>query len=272
MAGALVTGSVTDASIAATILDLAARGALVVEPDGNKKVQIRLIDASLVRPGFEEGVWRAFAQRADSDGIVAGKQLHQSRKDWGNIREVNRRELLARGWYDPEAGGQRVPFYLASAGLFVLAIVAIIFAAIAGSLWALPAAVLLAGAAVLAFSAAVMIPNTTPKGDEVAAPWRGYRQYLKSSRKNPQVDLDLDTAVPYAVALGVSGDLDKRLKTASAEGYLPVWLGGSQADTTWATGFYPYWIIFNSSVAPTSSSTSASTGASAGSGASGGSF
>lgn len=271
LAGALVTGSVTDANIAATILDLAARGALVIEPDGKKKIRIRLLDESLVRPGFEQGVWRAFAQRADASGIVAGKQLGESRKDWGNIREVLKRELLSRGWFDPEAGRQRTPFYIAAVGLLLLAVVALIFAAIAESFWALPAVVMLAGAAVMAFSAAVMIPNTTPAGDEAAAPWRGYQRYLKSSRKNPQVDLDLDTAVPYAVATGASGDLDKRLKTASAEGYLPAWLGGSQADMSWAGGFYPYWIIFNSSVAPTTSSTTTGS-ASAGSGASGGSF
>jgi uncharacterized protein (TIGR04222 family) len=272
LAGALVTGSVTDANISATILDLAARGALAIEPDGKKKVRIHLLDESLVRPGFEEGVWRSFAQRADESGIVADKQIGESRKDWGNIREVIKRDLLARGWFDPNAGSRRAPLYIGAVGLVLLAIVALIFAAIAESFWALPAVVVLAVAAIVAFTAAVMIPNTTPEGDEIAAPWRGYQRYLKSSRKNPQVDLDLDTAVPYAVALGVTGDLDKRLKTASAEGYAPAWLGISQTNTAWANGFYPYWIIFNSSVTPTSSSVSSGGGASAGSGASGGSF
>lgn len=271
LAGALVTGSVTDANIAATILDLAARGALAIEPDGKNKVRVHLLDESLVRTGFEQGVWRAFAQRADAERIVSGKQLGESRKDWGNIREVIKREMLARGWFDPDAGEQRTPFYIAAVGLLALAIVAIIFAAIAESLFALVAVVALFITAIAAFGAAVSIPSTSSAGDEAAAPWRGYQRYLKSSRKNPQVDLDLDTAVPYAVALGASGDLDKRLKTASADGYLPAWLGGSQADGAWTAGFYPYWIAFNSSVAPTSTSTT-STGASAGSGASGGSF
>jgi len=271
LAGALVTGSVTDANISATILDLAARGALAIEPDGKKKVRIRLLDESQVRHGFEEGVWRSFAQRADADGIVADKQIGESRKDWGNIREVLNREMRQRGWFDPNAGKQRAPLYIAAVGLFLLAVVALIFAAIAESFWALPAVVVLAAAGIAAFVAAVMVPNTTPEGDDVAAPWRGYQRYLKSSRKNPQVDLDLDTAVPYAVALGVTGDLDKRLKTASAEGYLPAWLGVSPSNTAWSAGFYPYWIAFNSSVTPTSTSTSTG-GASAGSGASGGSF
>jgi len=271
LAGALVTGSVTDANISATILDLAARGALAIEPDGKKQVQVHLLDESLVRTGFEQGVWRAFAQRADAVGIVSGKQLGESRKDWGNIREAIKREMLMRGWFDPDAGKQRTPFYIAAVGLLVLVIVAVIFAAIAESLWALVAVAALFIAAIVAFWAALSIPSTTLAGDEAAAPWRGYKRYLKSSRKNPQVDLDLDTAVPYAVALGASGDLDKRLKSASAEGYLPAWLGGSQANRAWASGFYPYWIIYNSSVAPTSTTTSSSS-ASAGSGASGGSF
>ncbi len=271
LAGALVTGSVTDANIAATILDLAARGALAIEPDGKKKVQIHLLDESLVRSGYEQGVWQAFAQQADAEGIVADKQIGTSRKEWGKIRETIQREMLSRGWFDPASGKQRTPFIIAAIGLFALAMVAFIFAAIAESLWAIVAIVALAVAAIIALWASISVPNTTPVGDEVAAPWRGYQRYLKSSRRNPQVNLDLDTAVPYAVALGASGDLDKRLKSASAEGYLPAWLGGSQADGAWASGFYPYWIAFNSSVTPTSTGTS-STSASSGSGASGGSF
>ncbi|HEX5164086.1 MAG TPA: TPM domain-containing protein [Thermomicrobiales bacterium] len=271
LAGALVTGSVSDVHISATILDLAARGALAIEPDGKKKVQIRVLDGALVRPGFEEAVWNAFASRADADGVVAGKQLDAARKDWGDVRSMIQSELVQRGWFDPIAGKQRTPFYIAAVGLFASGIGAVIVAAIAESPWALVAVGVLATVAVLAFVAAVMIPNTTPDGDAVAAPWRGYQRYLKSAGRNPQVNLDLDTAVPYAVALGASGQLDKRLKSASAEGYLPAWLGGSQAEGVWGAGFYPYWIAFNSSVSPTSTMT-ASTGASAGSGASGGSF
>lgn len=271
LAGALVTGSVTDANIAATILDLAARGALAIEPEGKEKIHIRLIDESLVRPGYEQGVWQAFARHADANGIVADKQLGNSRKDWGTIRAVIDRQMAASGWFDPGSGTRRRPFYLAAVCLFVLAFVAFITTAIAESVWGFIAVALLLIVAVLALGAALSIPTTTSAGDAIAAPWRGYQRYLKSAGKNRQADIDLDTAIPYAVALGTGSALDKRLKTASAEGYLPAWLGGSQSDGVWTAGFYTYWIAFNSSVTP-ASSTTVSTGASAGSGASGGSF
>ncbi len=270
LAGALVTGSVTDANISATLLDLAARGALAVEPDGKKKVRIRLIDGSVVRPGYETSIWSAFEQQADADGVVTGKQIGKVRSAWGGIRTMIDADMVERGWFDPNASRKRMPFYVAALGLFAIGMAAFIITAIAESFWGLGAAGLLGVAAVLAISVGMSIPTTTPDGDEAAASWRGYKRYLKSAGKNPQADLDFDTAMPYAVALGAGSALDKRLKAASADGYLPVWLGGSQADNAWATGFYPYWIAFNSSVSPTSVSTSP--GASSGSGASGGSF
>jgi uncharacterized protein (TIGR04222 family) len=274
IAGALVNGSVTDANIAATILDLAARGALAIEPEpgAKKKVQIRLIDESLVHPGFEQLVWQGMTKQADTSGIIVGKRLSKIRSDWGDIRKALTADLIERGWLDARAGDKRKPFYIGAAVLFVVAFVAAIIAAIASSPWPFIAILLIGTAACVAVVVGSMIPSTTEAGDEIAAPWRGYRRYLKSAGRNPQADLDLDTAIPIAVSLGVGNALDKRLKAASASGYLPVWLGGSQSEGGWAgAGFYPYWIAFNSTVAPTASS-STSTGASAGSGAAGGSF
>jgi hypothetical protein len=274
IAGALVNGSVSDANIAATILDLAARGALAIEPEpgAKKKIQIRLIDASLVDPGFEQLVWQGMAEQADATGIIVGKRLNKIRSGWGDIRKALTADLIGRGWLDAEAGDKRKPFYIGAAALFVFAVIAAIIAAIASSPWPFIAILLIGTAACVAIVAGSSIPGTTELGDEISAPWRGYRRYLKSAGRNPQADLDLDTAIPIAVSLGVGNALDKRLKAASASGYLPVWLGGSQSEGGWAgAGFYPYWIAFNTTVAPTASSTT-STGASAGSGSAGGSF
>ena len=237
LAGSLVAGSVGDTAIGATLLDLTARGALAIEPEGKKKIQMRLLDESLVRSGYERLIWDALAGQAEPDGVITDKRLGKVRSKWGDVRAAIRAELVERGWFDTGAGERRKPFWIAAA---VLGTVAIILAA--------------------------MIPNTTPEGDEVAAPWRGYQRYLKSAGKNPQVDIDLDTAVPYALALSAGQSFSKRLKEASAAGYLPAWMGGPAASGAYANGFYPYWVAFNSSVAPSSS------GAGGGSGASGGSF
>lgn len=271
LAGALVTGSVSDANISATILDLASRGALAIEPQDKKKIQIHLLDESLVQPGYEQAIWQAFAEQADAEGIVPDKQIGQSRKQWGTIRGMIKSEMINRGWFDPRATSKALPFYVAAAGLLVLMVAALIFLAISANAWAIAAVALLGAASVITFSAGIYIPSTTPESDQIAAPWRGYQRYLKSSGKNPQADIDLDIAVPYAVALGASNALNKRLKSASEEGFLPIWLGSTNSSATYTAGFYPYWMAFNSSVTP-SSTASSSSGASAGSGASGGSF
>lgn len=272
LAGSLVAGSVGDTAIGATLLDLTARGALAIEPEGKKKIQMRLLDESLVRPGYERLIWDALADQAEPGGVVTDKRLGKARSKWSDIRTAIHAELVERGWFDTRAGEQRKPFWIAAVVLYLLAGIAVVLAILAGSPWAIVAVALPAALGTVAIILAAMIPNTTPEGDEVAAPWRGYQRYLKSAGKNPQVDIDLDTAVPYALALSAGQSFSKRLERASAAGYLPAWMGGPAASGAYANGFYPYWIAFNSSVAPSSSGAGGGSGASAGSGASGGSF
>lgn len=271
LAGSLVAGNVSDTAIGATLLDFATRGAIAIEPDGKKKIRIRLLSERGIQPGYEQMIWSALAAQADADGIVGDKQLGKVRKSWGAVRKQIRQDLLDRGWFAADANERRKPYWIFAAVLYGLAAVVIILAIIAQSPWALIGFVPLGIVGPIAIIVASQIPNTTVEGDRIAAPWRGYKRYLSSAGKNPQVDLDLDTAVPYALALGSGQAFNKRLEKASEAGYLPAWLGGPQASSAYAAGFYPYWIAFNSSVAPTSSGT-AGTGASAGSGAAGGSF
>ncbi|MCO5176279.1 MAG: DUF2207 domain-containing protein [Thermomicrobiales bacterium] len=271
LAGSLVAGNVTDTAIGATLLDLAARGAIAIEPDGKKKIRIRLQDERDVQPGYEQMIWSALSEQADADGIVSDKQMGKVRKSWGDVRKQIRQELIERGWFATDANERRKPYWIFAALLYGLAIIVIILAAIAKSPLALIGFVPLAFVGTIAIILVSQIPNTTVEGDQVAAPWRGYKRYLGAAGKNPQVDLDLDTAVPYALALGSGQAFNKRLEKASEAGYLPVWLGGPETGSAYTAGFYPYWVAFNSSVAP-SSSGAAGSGASAGSGAAGGSF
>lgn len=271
LAGSLVAGRVDDTAIGATMLDLTAREAIAIEPAGKKKIQLRLLDQTRVRSGYEQMIWDALAGQAGPDGVVENNRIGKVRSAWGGIRAQMRAELVERGWFDAGAGDQRRPFWIVATVFYVLAAVVILLSIISGSLWGIVAMALLGAIGTFAIALAAMVPNTTPEGDEVAAPWRGYKDYLKTAGKNPQASIDLDTAVPYALALGTGQAFNKRLEHASAAGYLPVWMGGPQTSGAWSGGFYPYWIAFNSSVSP-SSSGSAASGASAGSGAAGGSF
>jgi hypothetical protein len=97
---------------------------------------------------------------------------------------------------------------------------------------------------------------------------------MQSMREADAATVDLDEAMPYAVAMGAQGALKKHLERASGEGYAPAWLG--RTGDTWGRddgGFYPYWVAFHSSVAPSGGGGGGtSSGASAGGGGAGGSF
>ncbi|HYJ32619.1 MAG TPA: TPM domain-containing protein, partial [Candidatus Binatia bacterium] len=122
LAGALATGYVDDADVAATILDFAKRGALAIEPEGKKHARIRLIDASVARPGYERRLWEILKSRANDAGIITSKQMARLQTDWSEVRDGIRQDLVARGWLDPEAGRRRRPLFLRGVGLDLLAV------------------------------------------------------------------------------------------------------------------------------------------------------
>jgi uncharacterized protein (TIGR04222 family) len=269
LAGALVSGYVDDADIAATILDLARRGALAIEPEGRKKARIHLLDPSRVHPGYERKLWEILAAQADG-GFVSSRAMGRVRAGWSDVLQAIRKDLVERGWFDPEARSRRMPLLGITVVLSTLCAIAMVIAALARSPLAGIGVLVLAIASAIPAIAMARIPNTTERGDREAVPWRGYRSHIQSTGKDPKLDLDLETAVPYALGFGIGESLNKRLQAASRSGVMPAWLGPS-GDGAWDGGFYPVWVSFNSSVAPTSSGASSS-GASAGSGASGGSF
>jgi uncharacterized membrane protein YgcG len=272
LVGALVAGRLDDRQIVATILDLARRGALTLEPAGTKKVQVRLLDHGLVGEGYEESVWQSLAERADQDGVIASRDLAKVRAGWRNAREALRREVQAREWYDPAAGARRRPLYLAGTVALLLAVVAFAITGIGREIWGIPGSALLLAGSIVAYVLGYSLPATTAQGEQVAAAWRGYRTGLKMDGRDTALTLDLDAAMPYAVAMGVVGSLDKRLKEASARGDAPAWLGHSIGARGWEGGFYPYWIAFYASAVPSSSGAGGAGGAAAGGGGAGASF
>jgi uncharacterized membrane protein YgcG len=129
--------------------------------------------------------------------------------------------------------------------------------------------IVFAAASITAFVLGYSITDTTVEGDIAAAPWRGYRDSVADRAYQPNIETDL----PYVVALGLVGKLAPRLKAASEHGYSPSWFrtNADSADgrTSTPVMFYPYFIAFHSSMAPASSG-SASGGYSGGGAAGGG--
>jgi hypothetical protein len=271
MAGALLTGRVNDAQMEATVLDFARRGLLVMEPVGAKKVRMRLSGDGKDLQGFERDVWEGLVAQEDKDDhTLTGDDLAEVRKGWSWPKSQLRRELTEKGWYEPEAASaRRRPLYIAGAVGLVAAAVALLLVILSHEAWAVIAMAIFAAGAITAFIWGFAVPNTTLEGEIAAAPWRGYRASVADRAYEPNVDTDL----PYIVALGLLGRLAPRLKAASERGYSPAWFHASTTETNDqympTMGFYPYWIVFHSSMVPVSSG-SASGGYSGGGAAGGG--
>lgn len=276
MAGALVKGRVADAQVEATILDFARRGLLDFEPEGTKKVHVRLLGASKSGilsqfTGYEQATWTSLVALAGGEqGMITSLELAHLRKDWGTVKQELRRELVERGWYDPAAASaRRRPLYVVGT-LGVVGVVAgaaLILLSQQG--WAFIGLALFLGASIAAFLYAYGVPDTTVEGDIAAAPWRAYLASVTARDYMPNLDTDL----PYIVALGLVGKLTSRLKAASERGYSPSWFhtnAGATEDgrVLPAVGFFPYWVAFHASAQPVSSGSAS--GGYAGGGAAGG--
>jgi len=273
LAAALANGHADAWGVAATILDLAKRGALAIEQEPEKKeeARVRLLDATVARPGFERKLWEILEERAEA-GIVSSPAMAELASESGEVQEEIRRSLVELGWFDPEAPRRRRPLMLLALGLLMLTAVATILGLLARSPNAAIGISALAVSTVVAFVSVSRVPDRTVSGDQAAAPWLGYRRHIRNLGRHPEMHLDIDTAAPYALAFGIGARLNERLRAASEAGDLPSWMGPSPAGApSGGAGFYTCWIAIHSSAAPSGGGGS-SGGASAGSGASGGSF
>lgn len=262
MAGALIKGRVADAHLEATILDFARRGMLVIEPEGQDQVSVRLLSDGKGLTGYEEEVWNGLEGHAHGrDREASRDDLAEVRRNWAWARDLLRRELVERGWFDPPAAAaRRRPLYSAGALGLVGGVVALVLMAMSHEGWASFALVIFLCAGVVAFVGGYRVPDTTVEGEVAAAPWRGYLASVSDRAYEPNLDTDL----PYIVGLGILGKLAPRLKAASERGYSPSWFRSRENQAAPAVGFYPYWIAFHTSVTPVSTASGGSGGSASG--------
>ncbi len=272
LAGALVAGHITSSQFEATILDLARRGVLLIEPVGKTKVQIRLLERSAVQGEFEARVWDALLREAGPDQVISSHSLTKLRSHWQPAQDALRQELEGRGWYDPTIKARRRPLYFAGAAAIMLAILAVAVTAVGHQPWGVIGMGVFLIVGIFSLAYAGTMRETTVTGEAEAAPWRGYRAGLAAAKRDSARTVDLDQAMPYAVAFGEAANLNKRLEAAGERGYSPIWLGRPINADHWNGTFYPYWIAFHNSTAPSSSSGTSTGGAAAGGGGAGGGF
>jgi uncharacterized membrane protein YgcG len=261
----LVTGSSTAGSLQAVVLELAARGALVIEPEdtGTKPtVRIRLRDQQRVEGPIEEAVWTGLTEQAD-DRVVDSKALRKLAGHTAPISSAVRRRLLDEGWLDTGSG--RIRIWLAVIGALTLlaGVFTIVVAAAAGGpvlAWIGAAALMLVAA--LAGGLAAVYPALSAAGLKVAAPWKAYRAGLAGAAKDRSTELDLDRTLPDVVALGLAPTMKDRLEEATESRGLSAF-----GPTTAQTVGFPLWSAF---IDGTAAAAGSSTGTVSGAGAGGG--
>jgi uncharacterized membrane protein YgcG len=272
LAGALVTRQLTVAPLAeATVLDLARRGMVTLQPEGKRDLSLRLNTTDTPRTAFERAIWDGLRTQTDNGGVVSAKAFKNLAQKWPGFEQTLRAELHQRGWFDPQARAHRVPLYLGGTIALVAMGLAMLPVVIGQQPWGiLPIALLgIVGIVLLSFGATY--PSTTAEGERVGAPWRAYAAGIKAAARDSMQPLDLEQILTDAAAFGVASTLDRRIKEASAQGFAPAWFARQNASDSTPFAFYPYWIVFHSGSGSSSGGSAGGSVSSGGAGA-GGSF
>jgi uncharacterized protein (TIGR04222 family) len=257
LAGALVRGRVDNQLIQARILYMAHEEMLVVERHDNE-VALRLLDHQKPLPGIQQPIWELLAKAADAEHLVFHAALEKQQYRWLNALKQVREELMNRQWYDRYAGVRRSWLGWSSAALLFLGCFDVIATLVVGEAWGFLGSAILLGFGVAALVWAVQVPRTTPLGESIAAEWRAYRTGLEDAANQPEVAVDLDIAIPYALAMGAERFLFHRMVLAGGRGKTPAWLLAPHQDHSPESGFAHYWSAFRLGLLPVQAQASSS--------------
>lgn len=269
-------------SLGATLLDLAARGHLEIETDGDSDDD----DASGYRfrrvPGAPDGDLLSF-ERALLDGlfrdggtITAEEIAEEHEEERTRFEEQVRADAMERGWFLGKPNELRTGRALVGFGLVLLAVLVLILALVLTRVGV--AALPLLVAAVIAAVLIYRMPTRTPEGKRLLAEARGYEQYMSSTDGGLPTDGRgpaevFGTTLPYAMAMGVAPRWVRRFKATGAPAtqwvpayYLPLMLASDNDPDRFATSV----ASFGDAVTPAPSSSSSGTSVSSGGGFGGG--
>lgn len=263
-----------------TIFDLAQRGVLEIREEkggwGTKQhVLVRKEHPGSLQP-YEQGLLEAMFKAGESQVNMNEVATRLAMKN-KLFDEPLEQELIRRGWLDPERKQRRMKLSVIGFGMMVLALLIFLFgmALGAGMLTVNPewmplmAAVIGVSAGLFLLSILLLIyagtySTLTPAGEEQAARWKGFAEYLKqvSKGREPAIRPDyFERYLAYAAAFGLGASWAKYFQQLGGVP-LPVWfrtMAGSNAD------FAAMVVIMSAS-----DSAGASAGAGGGAGASGG--
>ena len=222
------------------LFDLARRGVIEIREEkgswGTKNYRLLRKEHAVPLTSFEQGLLSAIFKPEETQvnmGEVAGRLATAKKRFEAPLEQ----ELIQRGWLDPDRKQKRSR--LAGIGLtaLLLALALVIVTLFMGSGWsvnvelaAIFGAVAGASLAIFLLALALLIyagtySVLTPAGDEQAARWRGFAEYLRqvSKGKEPAIRPDyFERYLAYAAAFGLGAGWTKYFE--SLDGVpLPVW-------------------------------------------------
>lgn len=217
LAATLATGDIHGTGLSGTVVDLARRGAIVLEPEERKRGQpavgARLVDRSLVDDTLGEQAWQAMERKAE-DGVIGARELRGVLSDTRAHRLAVRELLQREGVLDAAARRRRT--WLAGLGLLllVLGVLVLVLAVMGRSWWPVPGMGVLAVCGSVLLIWAVRHQPFTANGMELSVPWRGYRAGLQQAADPATGPVDVDAVLPDVLAIGLGPRWKKRLEAA----------------------------------------------------------
>ena len=262
------------------IFDLAQRGALEIREEqgswGTKKHVLVRTDRAVALQPFEQGLMEALFKpgEAQVDLDEAAGRIGAKSKLFDEPLE---QELIARGWLDLERKQKRTRLFgmalialLVLAGFLLVVLLAapnwdvsINLAALFGALAGASLGLFLLDLALLIYAGTFSI--LTPAGEEQAARWKGFAEYLKqvSKGREPAIRPDyFERYLAYATVFGLGAGWAKYFEKLGNVP-LPVWFRAQ-------AGGDPSFTAFVAMMAASDSSGAGAGGGAAAGGASGG--
>lgn len=200
--------------------------------------------------GIQEQLWTLLSRVADAQHRVSASDLAQLEEHWLSVAAAIRRELLRHQWYDEQAGFRRIWLLLVSALLLVFSGVDLVATLVAQEPWGWLGSGLLFGCGVWVLIWAMCMPHTTAQGEKIAAQWRAYLAGVKATPTVLENRTQLDTALPYLLAMGAGRRFSHRLRLAEIKGYKPAWLHDARGALAQGASCAAAWSAFRRQFVP----------------------
>ncbi len=229
-AGTLIDQKADTSDVLATLVDLAVRGYLAIEPMDDDDYRLRRL-RPLAGDRSVTSLERVVLQKVFGEQLsLTERRLSELRRDsryvFAPIRDAIYRAMVEDRYFP------RSPFWIRQgwgwAGVALLAVAVVLFIELDrfGRLgWPLPAGVASSGLVVLAFAHAM--PRRTWRGVRLLIHLRGFQEFLERAERDRLERLPADTLhrwLPWAIALGVAEQWIHRFEGLKVDS--PGWLAG----------------------------------------------